>query len=189
MSICNNPACASEFVPKPNTRGLYCSRSCSATVTNSTHPKRLKAQKTCSRCNGVLRKPWQKKFCSRDCFNLSITEDRVGQWLEGGWDGSTSNGSLARPIRNHLLAQAGYACTECGWSKPNPVTGLPILTIDHVNGKASDNRPENLKVLCYNCHSLTPTFGALNMGNGTRYKTPGQLALEVSRRGGDRTPA
>ena len=25
---------------------------------------------------------------------------------------------------------------------------------------------ENLKILCPNCHSLTPTFGALNKGNG-----------------------
>lgn len=32
------------------------------------------------------------------------------------------------------------------------------LQLDHVNGDNTDNRLENLKMLCPNCHSITPTF-------------------------------
>ncbi|HEY1428246.1 MAG TPA: hypothetical protein VGF18_01645 [Candidatus Tumulicola sp.] len=31
--------------------------------------------------------------------------------------------------------------------------------MDHINGVPNDNRPENLRMLCPNCHSLTPTYG------------------------------
>lgn len=53
-------------------------------------------------------------------------------------------------------------CSSCGlgsvWNK------LPIsLQIDHINGKNRDNRIENLRILCPNCHSQTSTFGSRNL--------------------------
>lgn len=69
--------------------------------------------------------------------------------------------------RSYLLDRSGNACSKCGWSIPNPVIGKPILTIEHKDGNWLNNHFDNLEVLCYNCHTLTETFGSLNKGNST----------------------
>ena len=42
------------------------------------------------------------------------------------------------------------------------IDGKPLVEVDHINGDASNCKEENLRVLCPNCHSMTPTFRARN---------------------------
>ena len=53
-----------------------------------------------------------------------------------------------------------YKCEKCGISE---WLGQPLsLQIDHKNGNNTDNRIENLRFLCPNCHSQTETFSGRN---------------------------
>lgn len=54
--------------------------------------------------------------------------------------------------------------THCRYCKMEPVwNNKPlVLHLDHINGNSSDNRLENLRPLCPNCHSQTETFCGKN---------------------------
>ena len=54
-----------------------------------------------------------------------------------------------------------YKCAICG--NQGEWNGKPLsLQLDHINGINNDNRIENLRLLCPNCHSQTETFSGHN---------------------------
>jgi DNA-binding CsgD family transcriptional regulator/5-methylcytosine-specific restriction endonuclease McrA len=76
---------------------------------------------------------------------------------------------VAGPRRNrgHLkrrLFDAGVKtrrCESCGLTEWQG-SEIP-LTLHHINGDRHDNRPENLQILCANCHSQTDTWSGRNL--------------------------
>jgi len=61
-------------------------------------------------------------------------------------------------ISNNLIP---YKCEKC--KNNGEWQGQKLsLQLDHINGKPNDNRLENLRFLCPNCHSQTPTFSGKN---------------------------
>ena len=60
-------------------------------------------------------------------------------------------------IKNNLIP---YRCAICGCVEWQGRT--LSLELDHINGINNDNRIENLRFLCPNCHSQTTTYGSRN---------------------------
>jgi hypothetical protein len=52
-------------------------------------------------------------------------------------------------------------CELCGWAEKSIDDRVPV-ELDHINGKRDDNRLENLRILCPNCHSLKTTHRGKN---------------------------
>lgn len=64
-----------------------------------------------------------------------------------------------KELKKRLLKDHGweYKCKSCDIG--DTYNNQPLsLQLDHINGINSDNRMENLRLLCPNCHSQTKTF-------------------------------
>lgn len=78
-------------------------------------------------------------------------------------------------IRHNMLP---YKCAICGISEWNGKT--LSLELDHINGINNDNRLENLRFLCPNCHSQTDTYGARNkQQTETKYELSEELKERI----------
>lgn len=179
-SLCEQ--CKSPL-PYDKRRNRFCNQSCAAKVNNSLFPKREKlsleekrARRTskivvapvvriatekhyCKHCNVELTTNTQTFFCSSECSEGHQRKEQFDRVERGEKVG-------VRPLKRYLIHKRGNKCESCGWDKVNPATGNCPVELEHIDGNSENNALDNLKLLCPNCHSLTPTYKNLNKGKG-----------------------
>jgi len=107
-------------------------------------------------------------YCSNKCQQHNQYLLYIKKWKAGSVSGSRgiNTKNISRHLIRYLINKYGGKCSICGWMGINPITNRVPLEIDHIDGDSENNKEENLRLLCPNCHSLTPNFRNLNIGNG-----------------------
>jgi len=118
----------------------------------------------CLNCNSPI--PFKgytyaHKYCSNQCQAELRTKKAYEKHKQAFQEGKCKS----RPRIRQILAEfKGYKCECCGiseWQSKDIV-----LQVDHINGDPYNNNPNNLRLICPNCHSQTDTFAGANRGNG-----------------------
>lgn len=171
--------CNKQFEYKGNPKQKYCGRSCSTTFNNKgkvrnklggTQQAISKLVTLCEYCQQrYVVKYTGQRYCSVRCSTDSKSINVICAWILNPNTGTSKQG-LKRSIKRHLIKEAGYKCSLCGWGEINPSTGRSPLEVDHIDGDCYNNARENLRVVCPNCHSLTPTYRALNKNGKRKYR-------------------
>lgn len=78
-------------------------------------------------------------------------------WTLKDWDSILCEKLSRQKRRERLFKEANYKCMQCGYDKRRE-DGYLTLEIDHIDGNHLNNVRDNLRVLCPNCHALTPNF-------------------------------
>jgi len=113
----------------------------------------------CLNCGDELSNP-RKTYCNNSCQGQYQIKVKISEWLEG-------KRTLTRKmVRKWLVEEYGDRCNICGITEWQ---GKPItLWVDHIDGNATNNDPNNFQLVCPNCDSQQPTFGAKNWGKGRK---------------------
>lgn len=108
---------------------------------------------------------YSNKYCNNRCQKEYESRERVREWLEEGKDWTTS---IPPWVHRTIASMRGYRCEICGIGEWN---NQPLkLECDHIDGDHSNNRIDNLRLLCPNCHSQTGTYKNRNFGNGRKLR-------------------
>jgi len=137
------------------TKNNFCCLSHAALYNNKTRPKKIRI---CSDCDNPTIDYRHKK-----CPNCSKNRTFIPSHILLAQNSKFSKQTVRHRIIKHELLV--YCCTECGlksaWNN-KPLT----LQLDHINGISNDNRLDNLRFLCPNCHSQTQTWCGRKSGSG-----------------------
>ena len=118
------------------------------------------------------------KYCSNVCQMEFQYQFYIKKWKGGKENGLQGLGIVSGYIKRYLRRKFGDRCCLCGWAEINIKTGQVPLVADHIDGNWRNNVESNLRLLCPNCDSLTPTYAGLNRGNGRHNRVLSKRAKE-----------
>ena len=132
----------------------------------------MKPRKPCAANCGRYGAKAARIYCSTKCHHRAANERRYRLFLAGDYPPVVPN---TRSFRQFVVRYLGQeACSRCGWAEIHPLTGRIPVELEHIDGNWRNNRPDNITLLCPSCHSLTPTYRALNRGRGRSERLGGR---------------
>src|SRR3989338_425251 len=132
----------------------------------------MKKIRNCINCGVTMVLRHKIKYCSNRCQLNHQHKKWLTLWKRGLVYGNIGINArnISTHLRKYLIEKYKNKCSECSWNKKHPVTKSVPLEIDHIDGNAENNKEKNLRLLCPNCHALTPFFKNLNKGKGRKWR-------------------
>lgn len=134
--------------------------------TFSPHNKGSKTINYCKNCNIECSKYKIQSFCGKKCEGEYKSKLKYIDFLNNN-DNYCYSTYTVRTIKPHILKEQNNKCAICNcdnnWNDKNL-----IFIIDHIDGNASNNKRENLRLICPNCDSQLDTYKSKNKNSARK---------------------
>ena len=120
----------------------------------------------CGKEHRVKGKNYKNKYCNNQCQ----ANHKQEQWYIENlplFEQGLLKSRVA--VKRFIKERDGYQCSICDQQPEHNGKSL-IMILDHIDGDASNNKPDNFRLVCPNCDTQLPTYKAKNTGNGRATK-------------------
>lgn len=125
--------------------------------------------KKCNNCNKEYKGNKNQKFCSQKCAIQYREKNKINLWLKTGNAGCDVSTTIRSCIRRYILKEQNNKCSICGIENKWNNKELKFI-LDHINGDASNNNRENLRLICPNCDSQLETYKSKNKNSARKFR-------------------
>lgn len=110
---------------------------------------------------------YSNKYCSIECEKEYKHKQKYQLLLDG--DSSIMRANYSpKAFRQDIIKEQGGVCAICGM-KPYWHDKPLVFIIDHIDGRASNNKRDNLRCICPNCDSQLDTYKSKNKNSDRVY--------------------
>lgn len=128
----------------------------------------------CKKCGKLIQPIYSKTeynhsgLC-RKCYNDTKNEEKIRNWLSTGIIPIGVSSTIKEPYRSYILKEQNNRCAICNIL--NIWNGKPLTFIlDHIDGNATNNNRDNLRLICSNCDSQLDTYKSKNKNSKRSFR-------------------
>jgi hypothetical protein len=137
-------------------------------IIKSNKKRAIREKKFCSLCSDEISYDNKSGLCEVH-YKENRNKNKLEHWLKTGNAQKAISATLTGVIRNYIYASQNNNCSICGINRNWNGKQLNFV-LDHINGDASNDSKENLRLVCPNCDSQLDTFKSKNKNSKRTYR-------------------
>jgi hypothetical protein len=109
---------------------------------------------------------FSKKYCSLDCQHKDLSKKKYEHFLNNNQEYCRENFN-PRSFKKKFLEEQNHKCAICNMDD-EWMGKILVFVLDHIDGDASNNNRNNLRLVCPNCDSQLSTFKSRNKNSARK---------------------